>query len=96
MRMPATKTAKKKPVTKKRNIAKRPAAKRSTTRKSKSMSMPEIKKKALYLGITPGKMKKAELIHSIQMTEGNQPCYGTSGGYCEYTECCFYTDCLKS
>ena len=88
--MPAKKTAKKKPVTKKRNIAKRPAS------KSKKMGMPEIKKKAQKLGITPGKMKKAELIHSIQMTEGYQPCYGTSGGYCEYTECCFMTECLKS
>lgn len=94
--MSATKTAKKKPVTRKRNIAKRPAAKKSTARKSNGMGMPEIKKKAKSLGITPGDMNKVELIHSIQMTEGYQPCYGTSGGYCEYTECCFFTDCLKS
>ena len=83
--MSATKTAKKKPVTKKRNIAKR-----NTT--SKSISMSEIKDKAQYLGITPGEMSKVELIHSIQMAEGFQPCYGTSGGHCGYTECCFYTD----
>ena len=93
--MPATKTAKKKPVTRKRNIAKRPAAKKST-RKSKNMAMPEIKKKAQKLGITPGKMNKAELIHSIQLTEGYSPCYGTAEGYCDYNECCFITDCLKS
>jgi hypothetical protein len=94
--MPATKTAKKKPVTKKRNIAKRPAAKKASSRKSKNMGMPEIKKKAQSLGITPGKMKKTELIHSIQMSEGYSPCYGTAEGHCDYSECCFITDCVKS
>ena len=31
----------------------------------KQLSMHEIKVKAKALGITPGKMKKAELIHAI-------------------------------
>lgn len=61
----------------------------------KSMSMPEIKIKAKALGIRPGKMKKTELIHAIQETEGCTPCFGRSGGECPNTDCCFMPDCLK-
>ncbi len=87
--MPATKVAKK-------HIVKKPAEKKSSSGKSKRMSMPQIRTKAQSLGIDPGNMKKPELIHTIQMTEGYSPCFGTSGGHCDYTECCFITDCLKS
>ncbi|MHC5059820.1 MAG: Rho termination factor N-terminal domain-containing protein [Planctomycetota bacterium] len=66
------------------------------TKKNKSMTMPQIQKKAKNLGITPGKMKKAELIHSIQMAENCTPCYGTSDGNCQYTDCCFMADCFKN
>jgi len=59
----------------------------------KRMNMPEIKAKARGYGITPGKMKKAELIRSIQLAEGCTPCYGTSSGDCPYTDCCFRKDC---
>ena len=61
----------------------------------KRISMPEIKMKAKMLGITPGKMKKAELIHAIQQAEGCTPCFGRSGGQCSYVDCCFMKDCLK-
>jgi len=69
-----------------------PAAK---TIEKKSMKMPEIRRKAEALGITPGKMKKAELIHSIQRAEGYTPCFGTSNGQCVHIDCCFMEDCLK-
>ena len=62
----------------------------------KSMTMPEIRTKARNLGITPGKMKKAELIHSIQAAEGCSPCFGRSNGQCPYSDCCFMQDCLKT
>lgn len=61
----------------------------------KSVKMPEIRQKAKALGITPGKMKKAELIHVIQQTEGHTACFGKSNGQCSYTDCCFMQDCLK-
>lgn len=61
----------------------------------KGISMPEIRAKAEALGITPGKMKKAELIHAIQQAEGYTPCFGRSNGKCPYTDCCFMKDCLK-
>ena len=62
----------------------------------KRMNMTEIKEKARSLGIIPGKMKKAELVHNIQIAEGCIPCYGRSNGECAHTECCFVQDCLKT
>lgn len=67
----------------------------STNTTNKRMSVPEIQMKAKTLGITPGKMKKTELIHAIQTAEGNTPCYGWSNGNCPYNDCCFMADCLK-
>jgi len=62
---------------------------------AKPLSMSEIKSKAQNLGINPGTMKKTELIRSIQKAEGNNACYGTTNGTCQWTECCFRSDCLK-
>lgn len=59
------------------------------------MGMPEIRIKAKTLGINPGKMRKAELIMTIQSAEGYTPCFGTSHGFCSHTDCCFMDDCLK-
>jgi predicted metal-binding transcription factor (methanogenesis marker protein 9) len=59
------------------------------------MTTGEIKDKAKNLGITPGNMKKTELIQAIQRAEGNSTCYGTTNGTCQWTECCFRPDCLK-
>lgn len=61
----------------------------------KRMTMSDVKERAKGLGITPGKMKKADLIHSIQMAEGCTPCYGRSNGECPWLECCWRTDCFK-
>ncbi|MHC4739623.1 MAG: SAP domain-containing protein [Planctomycetota bacterium] len=61
----------------------------------KSMKMPQIREKAKGIGITPGKIKKAELIRNIQQAEGNIPCFGRSNGQCPNIDCCFMWDCLK-
>jgi len=60
------------------------------------LSMSEIKTKAAALGITPGKMKKTELIRSIQSAEHCTPCYETSNGQCVHTDCCWRKDCLEN
>lgn len=62
----------------------------------KSMTVPEIKAKAKVLGINPGKMKKVELIHAIQIAEGCTPCYGRSNGECPWMQCCWRSDCFKT
>jgi len=59
------------------------------------MKIEDVRKKAKKLGINCGKMKKTELILSIQKAEGNTPCFGKSNGECQYTNCCFMEDCLK-
>jgi len=59
------------------------------------LSMTEIKDKAKNLGVNPGTMKKTELIRAIQSAENNTPCYGTTNGTCQWTECCWRVDCLK-
>ncbi len=63
---------------------------------AKRMTMPQIKERARMMGITPRKMKKAELIHNIQMAEGCTPCYGRSNGQCPWLECCWRSDCFKA
>lgn len=60
----------------------------------KTMTMAEVEQKAVSRGIQPGQMNKTELIHSIQRSEGYNPCFGTSNGQCPYTDCCFMDDCL--
>jgi len=68
----------------------------SATIAAKRMTVPEIRERAKMMGITPGKMKKAELIHAIQMAEGCTPCYGRSNGQCPWLECCWRSDCFKT
>ena len=58
------------------------------------MKMVEIKEKALMLDIKPGKMKKADLIRSIQKEEGNFECFGTAEDFCDQDECCWKDDCM--
>lgn len=65
------------------------------TKKPKQMKLEDVKAKATAMGIKPGKLKKAELIHAIQQSECNTPCYGTCNGWCDQSECCFHTDCVK-
>jgi hypothetical protein len=60
----------------------------------KSLSLSEIKAKAKTLGVNvTNKMKKAELVHAIQVAEGCTPCYGRSNGNCQWTQCCWRSDC---
>lgn len=59
------------------------------------MKMVDIREKAKVLGVAPQKLRKADLIHAIQMAEGHTPCFGTANGCCPYTDCCFMSDCMK-
>lgn len=46
-------------------------------------------------GIKAGRMTKAEMIRSIQRTEGNFDCFGSaSDGYCDQSQCSWRDDCL--
>lgn len=59
------------------------------------MKMQEIKVIAVEKGIKPTRLKKADLIRSIQVQEGNFDCFGSaSGGECDQLECIWMTDCF--
>lgn len=60
------------------------------------MKIQEVKKMAIDKGIKAGKMKKAELIRTIQTKEGNIPCYQTSAfDLCAQTGCCWRNECMN-
>lgn len=60
------------------------------------MTIKEIRERAKQKGIKPGKMKKIELIRTIQTEEGNYPCYNTATSFCDQTACCWREDCLTT
>ena len=51
------------------------------------MNMTRIKEKAKQLGIQVGKMRKVDLIRSIQSKEGNFPCFETAKDYFDQLAC---------
>jgi hypothetical protein len=60
------------------------------------MTLKQIKDIAHAKGVTTGNMKKENLIRSIQLAEGNFPCFGTAtAGLCDQTNCLWRVDCLK-
>lgn len=59
------------------------------------MNLKDVKEIAKKHGIKAGKMKKDELIRSIQQAEGNFDCFGTAvSGDCTQSGCLWRTDCL--
>jgi hypothetical protein len=59
------------------------------------MTLAEIKKMAQNVGVKAGSMKKVQLIHAIQLAEGNFDCFGKAQGSCDQSNCTFMKDCLK-
>ena len=53
------------------------------------MNLSEIKQLARERGLVPGKLRKAELIRSLQAQEGNPECYNTN-----YSQDCGQPNCL--
>ena len=67
----------------------------SLAKKGGKMELKELKEKAKILGIKPKKgLKKTDFIRSIQIAEGNFPCFGTAKDYCDQLNCYFRKDCL--
>jgi len=58
------------------------------------VSLTEIKKKAKAVGISNSKLEKEELVHAIQTSEGNFPCFKTAEEYCDQEGCIWRDDCL--
>lgn len=58
------------------------------------MKMQDIQEKAKQLGIKSKKIKKMDLIRTIQKEEGNEPCFRMNGETCGEYDCCWRQDCL--
>ena len=58
------------------------------------MKVEEIKAIAKQRGINPAKMKKADLIRTVQADEGNTQCFGTGQKEnCGQDSCLWQADC---
>lgn len=58
------------------------------------MNMKEIKIIAAERGVTPGKMKKTELVRAIQKVESNPECFMTGIlDQCGELDCLWRSDC---
>jgi len=61
------------------------------------MNMQEIRGLAKNLGIKASGMKKADLIQTIQLAEGNFSCFASAkDGECDQTKCIWRNDCFAS
>ncbi len=58
------------------------------------MKMTEIRGVAKKRNISPGRMKKQDLIRTIQLEENNHPCFQTAAEFCDQIDCCWRSDCL--
>ena len=60
------------------------------------MNWIEIRRYAKSKGVSPGKMKKKELVRAIQAAEGNPTCYGSDRKtHCPETACLWEVDCKR-
>ena len=58
------------------------------------MTVKEIQGIAKKMGLKAGKMRKADLVRSIQMAEGNTPCFQTdAANSCDQVGCLWRSDC---
>lgn len=58
------------------------------------MNVKEIKTIAKKMGLQTNKIKKADMIRSIQAAEGNSPCFQTGVTSCDQENCCWRSDCM--
>ena len=59
------------------------------------MNLTKIRSLAKDVGVKPGKMRKADLIRTIQRSEGYFDCFGTAvAGDCDQLNCLWREDCF--
>lgn len=58
------------------------------------MRVEDVRTIAARMGIKAGKLKKGELIRSIQQAEGNDQCFNTGRSHqCSQQDCLWRKDC---
>lgn len=59
----------------------------------KNITKKELLEKASAIGLKGvAKLRKPELIHTIQIAEGNTDCFGRITN-CDVTQCLYYSEC---
>ncbi len=59
------------------------------------MNLTKIRGLAKKVGVKPGKMRKADLIRTIQLSEGYFDCFATAvDGDCDQQDCLWRDDCF--
>lgn len=61
------------------------------------MNITEVRERAAAVGLAGiSKLRKADLIRTVQQAEGNNACYGADFRQsCGQLDCCWREDCLK-
>lgn len=57
------------------------------------MKMQEVRDIAKKMRIKTANMRKADVIRTVQMAEGNDDCFGLGAEKCGQTECLWREDC---
>ncbi|MBI2277962.1 MAG: SAP domain-containing protein [Dechloromonas sp.] len=61
------------------------------------MKLEEIRSIAKSNGVSPGKLRKADLIKSIQVAEGNFDCFASAHkAECDQPRCLWRDDCFNA
>jgi hypothetical protein len=61
------------------------------------MKMDEVRSRARQLDVKVSRRTKKDIIRSIQVREGNSPCYQSRDTTsCDQRDCCWRDDCLPS
>lgn len=64
--------------------------------RGETMNFNEIRKMASGMGINTYRLKKTDIIRSIQRAEKNIECFGTERvGYCSEDNCLWRKDCIS-
>lgn len=61
------------------------------------MTVEEVRNRAKTLGVAvTARMRKGDMIRTIQQAEGNQDCFGSAWRFdCPWDNCCWRGDCLS-
>lgn len=59
------------------------------------MKLAEVKSRAREMNIKASGKNKTDVIRSIQVAEGNYPCFKTAAGNCDQYDCYWRDDCLS-
>jgi hypothetical protein len=59
------------------------------------VSLDWVNEKAEFLGIETHGRNNLDIVHDIQMAEGNEACFGSCNGQCDHCDCCFFDACIR-